>query len=401
MNIIFLTISYPIDVKSNNNLYVDLVNELRSKGNNIYVVTSNERRNKKRTYLENIEGVNVLRVKTGNLQKINVIEKGISTILISYQFERAINKYFKDIKFDLIVYSTPPITFNNLIKRLKQKNNAKTYLLLKDIFPQNAVDLGMIKDKGVMHTFFRNKEINLYKCSDYIGCMSDLNKKYLLRNNLYIKEDKVEVFPNSIKVNNELSFDNKEEIKKELEIPKGAFILIYGGNLGKPQGINFLLTIMKLNKNNNKIYFVIVGSGTEFSNIKNTIEKNNIKNVKILSYVPKSKFNKYLSISDIGLIFLDKHFTIPNIPSRMLSYMENSLPIIAATDKNTDLREYIRAGGFGEWCENGDINSFKKIVNKFMYDKELLKEMGRNSRKSLERKFDIKRNINIMLKHFY
>ena len=166
MNIIFLTISYPIDVKSNNNLYVDLVNELRSKGNNIYVVTSNERRNKKRTYLENIEGVNVLRIKTGNLQKINVIEKGISTILISYQFERAINKYFKDIKFDLIVYSTPPITFNNLIKRLKQKNNAKTYLLLKDIFPQNAVDLGMIKDKGVMHTFFRNKEINLYKCSD-------------------------------------------------------------------------------------------------------------------------------------------------------------------------------------------------------------------------------------------
>lgn len=71
--------------------------------------------------------------------------------MLESQFKSALKKYFRDVKFDLILYSTPPITFNNVIKYAKKKsdNKALTYLLLKDIFPQNAVDLGMISKTGV------------------------------------------------------------------------------------------------------------------------------------------------------------------------------------------------------------------------------------------------------------
>ena len=97
-------------------------------------------------------------MKTLNIQKTNVIEKGIGTVTLEYQFKSAIRKYLGDISFDLILYSTPPITFPKVIQYLKKKNpKAITYLLLKDIFPQNAVDLGMMSKsgvKGILYRFF-------------------------------------------------------------------------------------------------------------------------------------------------------------------------------------------------------------------------------------------------------
>ena len=100
----------------------------------------------------------------------------------------------------MILYSTPPITLTNLIKRLKKVSNAKTYLLLKDIFPQNAVDLNLLKHGGILYNYFRKQEKVLYKISDFIGCMSPANLKYVLDNNPQIEKKKLEVNPNSIEV---------------------------------------------------------------------------------------------------------------------------------------------------------------------------------------------------------
>lgn len=85
------------------------------------------------------------------MTKTNIVEKGIGQLMLEGMFKRAMNKYFGNVKFDLILYSTPPITFNNVIKTAKKRNpNAVTYLLLKDIFPQNAVDLGMMTKRASM-----------------------------------------------------------------------------------------------------------------------------------------------------------------------------------------------------------------------------------------------------------
>lgn len=124
-------------------------------------------------------GITILRISTGNITgNIGIFEKGISTLTIDLKFKKAIKKYYGDIKFDLILYPTPPITLVNTIKFVKKKTKAKTYLLLKDIFPQNAVDLGMMGTKGVkglIYRHFRNKEKKLYRISDFIGCMSPAN----------------------------------------------------------------------------------------------------------------------------------------------------------------------------------------------------------------------------------
>jgi hypothetical protein len=161
MNILFLTITRILDVEERK-LYQDLMRLFRNRGHNIYIVSPRERRYGESTEFKAVSGVHILGVRTLNLQKTKIIEKGIGTLLIERQFKTAIKKYISGVDFDLILYSTPPITFLNVIKYLKKTfPKAKSYLLLKDIFPQNAVDLGMLSKsgiRGVLYKFFRNKE---------------------------------------------------------------------------------------------------------------------------------------------------------------------------------------------------------------------------------------------------
>ena len=161
MNIIFLTMSNLQGV-AEAGIYSDLMRKYRDEGHHVTVVSPRERRMNQPTSLRDKDGVRILGVRTLNLQKTNVIEKGLGQVLVESQFKRAIKKNLGDVKVDLILYSTPPITLMGVVKYLKRKNpKAMSYLLLKDIFPQNAIDLGMLKKtglKGIVYRYFRRKE---------------------------------------------------------------------------------------------------------------------------------------------------------------------------------------------------------------------------------------------------
>ena len=148
MNILFLTTGKYTGIESHA-LYPDLLREFRRHGHTVYSVSSYEKRTGKQTELIEENGAYSLHVKIGNITKCGMVEKGISTLLIEGQYLRAIKKYLSDVKFDLVMYSTPPITLVKVIEFIKKRDGAKSYLLLKDIFPQNAVDIGIMKKTGL------------------------------------------------------------------------------------------------------------------------------------------------------------------------------------------------------------------------------------------------------------
>ena len=119
MNIIFLTVSRIKEIKSRG-IYTDLMRKFRDEGHNVYIVTPYERQFALPTSLSEVDGIHLLGVRTLNIQKTNIIEKGIGTILLETQFNRAIKKYLSHVNFDLILYSTPPITFTDVVRNLKK-----------------------------------------------------------------------------------------------------------------------------------------------------------------------------------------------------------------------------------------------------------------------------------------
>jgi len=399
MNILFLTIGRVEDLDSHG-IYTDLLREFRNNGHNVYVVSPREKRLKKETEFISLNGAHFLRVKIGNITKTNVIEKGISTLKIESLFLAAIKEYLNDVKFDLVIYSTPPITFEKVIRYIKIKDHAKSYLLLKDIFPQNALDIKVLSKANPIYWHFRYKEKKLYKVSDYIGCMSQANVDYILRENPTIPQGNVEICPNSIQpLEVEKNKERVVSIRKKYNIPLNKTTFVYGGNLGRPQGVDFLMKCLKENEFNNEVYFVIVGSGTEFKKLEVFFEKEQLSNAQLLSQLPKNEYETLANSCDVGLIFLDWRFTIPNFPSRILSYMKASMPVLAATDINTDVGQVIEQGGFGYWCESKNVSQFNELVNK-LCDENLRFEMGRNARKYLEENYTAKHSYEIIMNHF-
>lgn len=372
MNVLFLTL-LDFDSLDERNIYTDLLREFAKHGHDLFVISPVERRKNQETKVIKTGKATILKLKIGNTQKTNIIEKGISTISIEPQFIAGIKKYFFDVKFDLVIYSTPPITFCNAIEFVKKRDGAKTYLLLKDIFPQNAVDIGMMSKsglKGIIYTIFRKKEKKLYQISDYIGCMSQANVDYVIKHNPEINSEIVEICPNSVEII-DMSVDEKtrEDVRRKYAIPLDKKVFVYGGNLGKPQGIDFMIECLKSQDKNQEVFFLIVGDGTEFGKIESYVNNDKPDNVKLMKRLPKEDYDKMVGACDVGMLFLDHRFTIPNFPSRLLSYMQAKIPVLAVTDPNTDIGNVIVDAGFGWWCESNDIEGFAKCIEKIMVDK--------------------------------
>jgi glycosyltransferase involved in cell wall biosynthesis len=262
--------------------------------------------------------------------------------------------------------------------------------MLKDIFPQNALDINILKKtglSGVIYYYFRHREKQLYKNADYIGCMSTANEIYLQQHNSYLKRSDIGFCPNTINVLCEYECD-KNKLRQKFQLPLDKTIFIYGGNFGKPQDVDYIIKILKSNEDRNDCHFIMCGSGTDFYKIKNYADGKLNHNLTVINNLDKTEYSLLLDACDVGLIFLDHRFTIPNFPSRLLDYMNHCLPVLSATDENTDVGNVILKGGFGWWCKSDSLEKFNDLLDEIIAKKANLNYMGMLGKKYLENHYN-------------
>ncbi len=377
MRILFLTMNNFNSI-SECGIYTDLMRELVRLGHLVTVMSPIERKYKEKTNKKVDNNVEVIKVRTGNLFNVNLFEKLISRAGICRGYRKAFNKYCKYSKFNVVIFSTPPTTLGPLVSFVKKRDGAFSYLMLKDIFPQNAVDLGLIRQNGIINRLLRIKEKQTYKIADIIGCMSPANMTYLKKHNPWIDEEKIQLCPNAIEVREEtISKDKKDQIQNKYGIPKGKLVFIYGGGLGMPQGIGFLIDAIKAASKDPRVFFLIIGDGIFFDRLKK-LESAYYDLLKVIKWLPTDEYNEIVRVCDVGLVLLNHEFTIPNFPSRVLNYMQAKLPILVSTDVNSDLGEIAEKNSFGYWCESNDEQAFVNLLDLYKDDNKR-KLMGENA----------------------
>ncbi|MBO4651709.1 MAG: glycosyltransferase family 4 protein [Lachnospiraceae bacterium] len=367
MNVLFLTVGHIDDIEERT-IYCDLLRCFLKHGHSVYALSPGKKEIQRLSCFGGKDNCVIAHVDIDMMRGgKNIIKKGLSTLQVSKKYIKSIKNGFSNVVFDLVLYSTPPITFNKAVEFVKKRDNVRTYLLLKDIFPQNAVDLGMMKTsglKGFIYRYFRKTEKKLYLLSDTIGCMSQANMDYVIGNNPEIDPSNVEICPNSIEVvEKRVSKADRQAIREKYGIPSDKVAFIYGGNLGKPQDIPFVIKCLKACEGEDRACFVVVGDGTEYRTLDDYQTNSGQKNFKLIRKIPKEEYDMLVGACDVGLIFLDHRFTIPNFPSRLLSYMQVGIPVLACTDTSSDIGKVIVDAGFGWWCESNDENAFAMTVN--------------------------------------
>ena len=274
-NVLFFSL-FNIESLDDQAIYPDLLGEFHNKGYNLFILSPSERGKKIKKKILKIDNITIFQVRCLKVQKANRFEKLISSLSLEFLFMFKYYKELRHLKFDLVLFPTPIIFVNNFLKTIKLSSRGIKYLLLKDIFPQNAIDLKFIEQNSLITKFFKKTEKKLYDNVDFIGCMSENNLKYI-NEKRFIDKDKLEVNPNSIDLEKYPTF-YKNKFRKLHNISSKDLVFIYGGNLGKPQGISKILNFIDYIETKKTIHFIICGSGTETYIIKNYIKKHNIKN---------------------------------------------------------------------------------------------------------------------------
>lgn len=334
---------------------------------------------------------------------MNLIEKGLSTLVLGFQYLYVIARTLRTVRYDLAVYTTLPITYAPALRWLKRRHGTFCYLLQKDFFPQSAVDLGLLRRGSSAYRLFRRIERRLFETSDVIGVMSDRNVEYLLDHEPYLSPSAVEVCPNSIKPFDAERIESlkthRREERERYGIPQDAVVYLYGGNISRAQGIESIVDIVRAFDQCPGSYLLFVGGGNEVPRLQAAIAEAAAQNVQVLPHIAKEEFDRLLVACDVGLVFLDTRFSIANIPSRALAHMNMSQPIVAATDTYTDFRQMVEGPPLGLWSVHGDTKGFIGHVNRLTSAPALRSELGKKGREYLETACDVRVSYDVIMRH--
>lgn len=337
----------------------DIIRKMAQKGNRVKVVAPIENG---LTEIYKDGNVEVLYVNTlqysGDIHKI---KKGIAVITRPFFIKQAIKKHYGNEKFDYLVGYTPFMANQGLFRKLKKKFEAKALLFLWDIFPQNAKDLGIIKN-NILFNYLKSQEKKMYKIFDKIICNCEGQIDYIIRKNLKEKNALILIRNcENIQENLEKNY-NKDKLKIELNYGPNDKIAIFGGNMGKPQDLENLLNMIKKLESYPNLKFIFLGSGTEKERLKNLKSDMMLKNLKILDFIPREKYEKILKICDIGLISLNKNYTVPNFPAKITGYIKQEIPIFASLDSCSIkfLGNFIEKNELGKVANSRNIDEMEK-----------------------------------------
>ncbi len=378
-------------------LYSDLAYSLTKAGHSVTAVVLD---GKSDTFSDTSEPYRIIRVASAQIFNVGLMKKALSFFRLPFVLCKTINDNLKNEKFDLILFEAPPVTLYLAIRKAMKRFGAKSFLMQKDIFPQNAVDLGLFSKFSIPYLLFRYMEKQMLETATFVGCMSQGNIDFIRKHNPFLPKDKVVYFPNTQDVVVIPEVD-KSLFRKKYAIPEDACVFIFSGNMGRPQNIPFLQKAMLRFKDDKRIFFVAIGSGTEAEKLKSFIENENFSNAHFFNKLPRYEYEKLASNCDVGIVSLDPRFTIPNYPSKTLSYMNLAQPILAATDTNTDYRDLIHTQAkCGLWSDSSKLEDLCANMELFISNPEQRIQMGLNGRRYLESNFSTKKSVEIIERLF-
>lgn len=391
MNILLVTDAYPPEIRSSSHLMYEMAQELKFLGHDITVLTSWPRYNlnqgAQNTAVEELaveNGIRVIRVKTLPHHKVNFITRGISQLLMPWQFLYSLKKFALENYHAAIIYS-PPLPLYRVGATLRRKGTHFT-LNVQDLFPQNAIDLGILRN-GILISIFRAIEKAAYNNADQILVHSENNKHYLEQSHPQIGE-KCKVLHNWVdtKIYN---IPNNNRYRKKFGL-QNKFIIGFAGVMGPSQQLDLILEAARELKHIKHLTFLFVGDGGELSKLKRIAHDQNQSNVNFQQFVDKDEYPELLKNFDVGLVCLSPMNHTPVVPGKLLTYMAAGIPVLAVLNRESDGNSIVQDSECGIAVPSDDPEAIKQAINNIVNNQQKLSVWGGNGRQYVVKNYEKK-----------
>jgi len=370
MKIVLLAIHYPPMKTSCAVQMRDLAIELLRLGHKPIVVTASEDINKS-SITEKIDGIDIIRIKINEKKKDLYFNRGINEILLPLKVIIGIRKSKLTINdLDAIIWYSPTIFFGPVVSYLKRASRCPSYLILRDIFPEWALDLGILK-KNLIYYFLNIFAKYQYSVANVIGVQTSSNLKYLEGWSKKSKR-KIEV------LNNWLSPINEKKINISLDNTNlfGRKLFVYAGNMGIAQGLDVFIELAADLKSRKDLGFLFVGRGSEVNKLKKLSALKKLDNILFFDEINPDEVPSLLKMCHVGLISLDLRHKSHNIPGKFLTYLQAGLPVLAKINPGTDLQNIIEKENVGIVYTYDTVNNFRILAQKIIDDEKNYKIMS-------------------------
>ena len=381
MRLLLIVDCYLPSHKSSAKQMHDLGLEFRREGHDVTVLTtSHETVGNFEVSVE--DGLRVARVKTSQIKGASKLFRALNEVRLSGIVWRTAGRFLEENPADLIVFYSPTIFWSSLVRRLKSLWHCPAYLILRDIFPEWAVNVGILR-RGLIYRFFRKKEIEQYDTADVIAVQSRGDLKYFERN-FANRPYRLKVLYNWATVQ-EFGLPGTE-YRKQLRL-ENKIVFFYGGNLGVAQDVDNIVQLASSLTGHPHIHFLLVGEGSEAGRVAKIIADKRLTNLKLLPPVEQRTYFSMVSEFDVGLVTLDRRLTNHNIPGKVLGYLYWGLPVLASINPGNDLFNLLEKNQAGLCFVNGDDENLRAAALQLASDAQLRARMGKNGPRLLETTF--------------
>ena len=373
-------------------MFDDLANQYLDMGHNVTILFGSSSQNTE-IKIKQENNLKLIGIKTHDVKNISKSKRFFSELLLQKKMWN-VSSHELPISIDLVITYSPSIFWAYLINKIKSKYNANSYLVLRDIFPQWALDLKVISKFNPAYWILKYFEHALYSSSSMIGLQSPENLNYF-NSSSELKKYPIELLYNW--TNKDQYSGNSKFIRDKYNL-KEKVIFFYGGNLGVAQDLSYILDCANELKKFEHIHFLLIGEGTEKSKLQKKLLDLNIHNATIIESLPRNLFDAALIESDVGIISLSPNFRTQNIPGKLMSYLKYSKPVLASVNPGNDLIDMINLGNFGLTCMGRDKEAFISNAIFLADNRNNRKVLGQNGKQFLNEYFDVSKAANQILR---
>lgn len=402
VNILMICSLFSLNKPDASGLHNDLAEAYAQQGHFVQVVFldwSNEyQQTQLVTYAENIR---VLVVPALRFKKMGrTIELIFKWGLSAYVATAAIKKYLGKAQFDLVIGCSPAIIINPCMDFVIRHFRCPSFLLLWDFFPLQHQQIGLINNPVIFRIayFLEQHAIRKY---DVIGCHSEQHKQYLMQHYRLRAKQRLEFLPLWAKWS-VLPVVNKAALRERYHLPNHQCIAIFGGQLIAGRGIESILAVAKLaREDDNHFLFLIVGGGPFEAQLQQEIASTAAHNVRLMGRLPREEYIELLIACDIGLACLTESLNSPCFPTKTLEYLKLGLPIAASVHQGMSYGDFIQSSGVGLVAHAGNHHDFYANLKKLSDHPELRAQYGQNAKHCFRQYFEVEQVSKQLLAYFF
>lgn len=268
-----------------------------------------------------------------------------------------------------------------LVVRLKR---IPFHYRLHDLYPEIAIRLGFISRRSLLARAIERIEHYCLRCAGTVSVVTASFQSFLSAQG--VSPDKLTVIPDWVDTARICDLPKKNDFSLRHNLAD-KFVVGYGGNIGRSQGLDLLVEAAALLREESRIIFLIIGEGAKKRELMSLCSRQQLENVIFMPFQPEETLQQVYASWDVGFVSLIPGLSPEWQTGKIFSIMASSRAVLAAVDLGGEVHRLVEKTNCGVCVQSGDARRLAQAIREMFANRDRLASLGANGRRAVEQAY--------------